>query len=524
MPQTPKDTDPGSFARRYARGDLSEFFALQPGALEQARAAPRPVDRGRLAAALRLYASRLGAPQQVFASLERLTHPESRAVVTGQQAGLLLGPLYTLSKAATALKLAKDLDREERPVVPVFWVASQDHDSHEVDHAYLLDLDERLTRVELPLPAGTPSGRIPFDPSWTARLGEQLAGLNFEEARREEMLGLIERASDGAKSYADWFAKLLLLLFGEHGLVVLDPLEPGVAELFAPVLQRELADPAASSRAINEAGSRLLALGIAPQLGRAEGATNLFLEDEGGQRHLLRYDGRGFSSGSGSYSQAELEAVLRNEPSRLTPAAGLRPITQDRVLPTAVTVVGPGELRYFAQLKGVYERHEVAMPLVWPRASVTVLEPPARRILDKFGLSAEEVTADFEGVRARALLELHGHGRLFSETLGDLGARLERLQSEVRGIDPTLEGTVLRAGEHFERTLELLRHKSARALAEQDDTYARQFERLGAHLLPLGQPQERVLSPFSFFLKFGVQPLLAALLALPSSGEHVIRF
>lgn len=523
MPETPFETDQPDFARHYLAGDLNDFYQLGAGEVEAALAAPREAPREALAAALERYARRLSAPKQVFAQLGRLAQPESRAVLTGQQAGLLLGPMYTLSKAASALALARRLDSEARPVVPVFWVASQDHDTAEVDHAYLLDLDERLARLELPLPADVPSGRIALEPAWLEHVAQEIRALAYPAAQRDEALALVRRAAEGAASYADLFAKLLLALFGPHGLVVLDPLEPEIAALFAPALRRELADPLASSWAITEAGERLKALGMAPQLGRAADATNLFLAEDG-RRQLLRYDGGRFHGARRSYRREELEALLDEDPTRLTPAAGLRPVTQDAVLPTAVTVVGPGELRYFAQLKGVYERHGLAMPLVWPRASVTVLEPPVRRMLAKFDVSAAELLRDFEGARERAFLALHGHGRAFAEALAELEAKLERLTAEVRGIDPTLAGTVARAGEQFERTVAILRRKSARALAGRDDIYARQWRRLERHLLPLGQPQERVLSPFSFFLKFGLEPVVEALLALPPKGEHEIVF
>lgn len=523
MPETPFETDQSDFARHYLAGDLNDFYQLGAGALEAALAAAHAAPRAPLAAALARYAERLSAPPAVFAQLGRLAQPESRAVLSGQQAGLLLGPMYTLSKAASALALARRLDSEARPVVPVFWVASQDHDTAEVDHAYLLDLDERLARLELTLPAGVPSGKVALEPGWLEHLAAEIRALAYPASQRDEALALLERAASGAASYADLFAKLLLALFGPYGLVVLDPLEPEIAALFAPTLRRELADPLASSRAITGAGERLKALGLTPQLGRGADATNLFLEEEG-QRQLLRYDGERFLGARRSYRREELEALLDEDPTRLTAAAGLRPVTQDAALPTAVTVVGPGELRYFAQLKGVYEHHELAMPLVWPRASVTVLEPPVRRMLAKFGVSAAELTRDFEGARERALLTLHGHGRAFAEALAELEAKLERLTAEVRGIDPTLEGTVRHAGEHFERTIEILRRKRARALAERDDIYARQWRRLERHLRPLGQPQERVLSPFSFFLKFGLEPVVQALLALPPEGEHEIVF
>ena len=319
---------PTDFLARYERGDLGDFYALAPRDLDAALEFPRSQDRARLADALRAYATRLGAPEATFGALERLEHPQSRAVVTGQQTGLLLSPTYTLSKAVTAVNLAKELSTEDRPVVPVFWLASQDHDSAEVDHTYLLDLNESLVRLSVELPGGVPAGRIPFQPAWLETLTESLDALEAKDAYRGEVLNLLEESAAHAKTYADFFGALLYRLLGDQGLVLIDPLEPKTAPLFAPVLEAELRAPLRSSQVINEAAERLKGLGLVPQLGRGEGATNLFLE-EAGKRALLRFDGGTFYTESARYSREDLESILKTEPSHLTPAAGLRPITQD---------------------------------------------------------------------------------------------------------------------------------------------------------------------------------------------------
>jgi bacillithiol biosynthesis cysteine-adding enzyme BshC len=513
---------PTPFETAYASHALSHLFALAPQDTRSALEQPRPVDRRVLAAALRRQAEKLGAPEAVFGNLERLEHSESRVVVTGQQTGLLLGPLYTLSKAVSAIALAKRLNTQERPVVPVFWLASQDADSFEIDHAYLLDLNEQLHRLSLPLPEGVPAGRVVLTGTWFERLVGDLNAFHGPAAHRAEVTELLRRTAARAETFADWFGAILYELLGDEGLVVLNPLEPGLARLFSPVLAAELEEPLRSGAAINAAGDTLRALGYTPQLGRAAGATNLFLEEDG-QRRLLRFDGRCFWADAGCYSRDELLARLAADPACLTPAAGLRPVTQDAALPTTATVVGPGELRYFAQLKGVYEQHGVAMPLIWPRMTATVLEPPVARLLEKFGVSAAEVQRDFGGVRDRVLLGLHGHKLAFDNRLKALKNLSGSLCAHVSEIDPTLANTVTRAEADLREIFARLEVKSAAALADRDDIYTRQFGRLQAHLLPGGTPQERCLSPFSFFLKFGVAGVMAALLALPAEGDHELR-
>ena len=520
------NADPHSFLDRYRCGELAEFFALAPGDTATALGLARPVDRVALASALRRQAVRLGAPPAALANLERLEHPDSRVVVTGQQTGLLLGPLFTLSKAFTAIRLAAALDSEERPVIPLFWMASQDHDHSEIDHAFLLDNDEVLRRVALDLPNDTPAGRMPLDDRAQELLRIQWAGAAFPEGHRAEVEALLLRSASGAASVADWFGALIYALLGERGLVLVDPLDRHVAVLFADVLRREITEPRPSVVAVRDAGERLRALGIDPQLGRGDGATNLFYErrESGGSlRVALKRDGGGFSAGGLRLSTDDLLSALADDPTLITPAAALRPVTQDRLLPTAVTVVGPGELRYFAQLRNVYRHHAVDMSLLWPRATATVVEPPVRRILAKYDLTVDAFVADPDGVRDRVLLDRHGHGDRFSSALASVEAEVATLIREVEAIDPTLVAAVERAQRHLETTVTRLRSKSASALLRQDGVTEAQFARLSAHLLPLGTPQERMISPFSLFLKFGIAPVIDLFATLPAEGQHVLE-
>lgn len=515
-----------SFLEHYRAGELSDFFELPPDALEAALRVPRDCDRLALAAAMRAHARRLGAPDAVMRTLDRLEHPASRVVVTGQQTGLLLGPTYTLSKAVTAVRLAQRLDREDRPVLPVFWLASQDHDTAEVDHAHLLDGEERLHRVTVDLPPETPAGRVPLERAMLEAALRGLEPLRPAPAFAAETATLLASTADAASTFADWFAALLYRLLGDQGLALFDPMQPEAASLLRPVLERELEDPEASVSAVNEAGRRLRRLGFTPQLGRGAGATNLFLEarqDGAVRRVLLRHEGRSFRLGGRALSAADVRARLDDDPASLTPAAGLRPVTQDRALPTAVVVLGPGELRYFAQLRGVYAHHGVAMPLVWPRATATVLEPPAARILDKYGLAASRFQAEPKAALERVLLERGGHGERFRSASDELERLVEKLLAEVEGIDPTLRGTVERGRGYLEMTLRRLRGKTAEALAREDGTTRRQFARLASHLLPLGQPEERVLSPFSHIVKFGLAPTLRVFLDMTPEGSQELR-
>ncbi len=515
------------FAERYLSGDLRELFALDPEDFETALTLPRQVDRAALADTLRRQAEAMAAPEAVFSQLERLAHPDSRVVVTGQQTGLLLGPLFTVSKAVTAIRLAEQLNAPHRPVVPIFWMATQDHDQEEIDHAYVLDHREMLHRVELSLPEDMPAGKILLEPAMVTSVLRQLDACEVPPGHLSMVKELLVRTAERSRTFGAWFGTLIYELLGSLGLVVLDPLDPAFARLFGAVLRKELADPTVSTAAIRTAGRRLRRLGEAPQLGRAGDATNLFLElSPGGQpvRKLLRYAGGRFVAGGQEWSRDTLLERLASDPTSITPAAGLRPVAQDAALPTVATVVGPGELRYFAQISGVFAYHEVAMPLIWPRAEALVIEPPVQRILAKYGLSAGGYLADPDGHRDRAVLRLHGVAGNFETALRRIDDDVKALHDATQRLDPTLQAVVAKGRRHMDRTVGRLREKTAAALYRRDEVTRRQFGRLEAHLRPLGQPQERTISPLGYVLKFGLEPFLTALEGMAARGTHVLAF
>ena len=501
-----------SLPAAYQGGELGEFFAFAPQQVEAALAAPRNVDRAALCAALRAYHADLGTlGPAVEAQLARLGHPNSRAVVAGQQAGLLGGPAYSVHKAADAVLLARKLSREARPLVALYWVASQDHDAAEVASTTLLDFGETLHHLTLDLPPGRPAGRVAWRPAWTAEVTALLARFEAPEAHKARVRDLLARAMAGGptgstNSYADVFARLMHALLGAEGLLVLDPMHPALARLFAPLLARELSDPLASSGRVEAAAAKLEARGFAPQLRRPPGATNVFLEGEDGLRRLLRFEGGTFTA-ERRYSEADLLAVLERDPARLTPAAGLRPTAQDSVLPTALLVSGPGEISYGAELRGVYALHGVTPPLWWPRLSVTWLEPPVARILKRFGLSAAEFQRGPEGALGEALLQLQGaHGQV-AEHIEQLEATFGALARQIGALDPSLVGAVGRSERKVMDRVSRLRGQAVRALLRAEDERSGQISRLRLHLLPRGVPQEREMNFLSFVLKHGDIPL-----------------
>lgn len=497
-----------SIAAAYQAGELEDFFRLQAGDLGSAAQETRNVDRQALAAALREYHRELGTlDANVQAQLARLEHPASRVIVAGQQAGLLTGPAYSVHKGADAVLLARQLDKPEAPVVALYWIASQDHDAAEVASVTLLDHAETLHRLTLDLPQGVPIGRIPWQEDWTKAVLELLERFDTAPEYRQSVRQRLEQAIQLGRSYADVFARLMHGLLGSAGLVMLDPMHPAIARLMVPALERELGQPLASSERIEAAAEQLKARGFEPQLRRPARATNLFVEEEDGQRRLLRFQEGTFQTDTRRYGREELQSLLEAHPNRVTPAAGVRPVVQDSILPTLALILGPGEIGYIGQMRQVYELHGLQQPLLWSRLSVTWLEPNVARILDRFGISAGQFQRDPEGILGQAIAREQGHAALAAAQIERLHNEFKVLTEQIAALDPTLQTSAERTQrsslEHFQR----LQDKATRALARQEEVKNGQLTRLKLHLLPLGHPQEREMCFLTYLLKHGQTPL-----------------
>jgi bacillithiol synthase len=510
---------PKSWLEAFQNGALKDFHRLTADDTSAALATESNVDRDELERCIGLYLTRLGAPKTSLSNAKRIAHPNSRVVMTGQQAGLLLGPAYTISKAVNAILLAKELDAEDRPVIPVFWVASQDHDTAEVASTHFLGLDEELRTLELDLPQNQAIARIKLQDEWLTQtltfLNEIPATLEFKTWIAGEVKGAFEASSN----FADWFAGILLRLLGSHGLVLFDPMDASLALLFKAQIKRELAAPLASSVAIEAAAKKLEGLGFNPQLRRAEGSTNLFLEGDDGLRRLLKFDGSQFMADR-HYSRTELEAIFEQDPARITPAAGLRPTLQDAVLPNAINVLGPGELAYHLELNGVYELHGVQQPLLHPRMSITMLEPPITRILAKYGLSAAEYQKSGTEVLKQKLFAQTSANSSIQSEMANIMASFERMETELLAFEPGFARNVWRSKATVRFQIENnLPRKLAAAYARADTDVQHQFLRLEKHLLPNHEPQERYISFLSHLIKFG-PVLFERILKLSARGTH----
>ncbi|MEW6308982.1 MAG: bacillithiol biosynthesis cysteine-adding enzyme BshC [Bacillota bacterium] len=514
-----------NLAAAYVRGDprVRACFSFSPD--DQGLLARRDWLRGReypraaLSALLVRYQLGLGAPEAAQQAAADLARPGTLAVLAGQQPGLLTGPLYTVYKALAAILLARRAEALAGcRVVPVFWVASEDHDIAEVDHIHVPGLAE-ATKVTLPL-AGS-GGSV-------GALGLSGADACFRELEQAlppseftpTLLAQARAEAGASKDLGEWFARMLLRLFGRHGLVVVDSMDPALRGLQRPVLCRCLDEPAAVARAVRDGTEAVAALGYPPQVEKAADAANFFTYMDG-RRLPVAFGERGFELGQAAWPAAELRKRLESDPCLFSPGVLLRPICQDSVFPTLSTVSGPGEQGYQAQLGPVYRHFGLEAPVVWPRPRLTVLEPHLAGQFADLGATLTSLLRGGEGLKQELMNRAGFTDQVgaFVQLRADLAAAYGALAGRLVG-DPALD-QLIRG--HLTRVLDQagwLEDKSRWHFEQRHRILLGRVEKLAANVYPLGRPQERVFSWIGYAARYGPAWLEGALDPTVLGSEH----
>ena len=481
---------------------------------ELAARAPRVLaehktDRGALCDALEALNSSWGAPDEVLASVRRLRSPGSVAVVTGQQAGLFTGPLYTIYKALSAVKLAACLTSRGTEAVPVFWIATEDHDWEEVQTAEVMACDGRLAGAGLPSELhaeGRPVGGVVLDESAgeaTKRLFELLPSSEFVP----ELEALVGDAYRPGRTFGEAFARMLTAFTGRYGLVLLDPSDARLKRLAAPLYAEAARRAEEIAAAAVERSQELERDGYHAQVHTSPDSFPLFISEGGARRALTRGgDGRYHAKGSErSWEAGELASMAEAEPELFSPNVTLRAVVQDFLLPTVAYFGGAAEIAYFAQTAESYRALGRPVTPILHRASLTIVERRTGRTLKRYGLRLEDFFGGLDSVIARVVEEHLGAdvARRMDETERAVGGALDRLQEELRGFDPTLADALASGRRKIEHQLTGLRARFHRARMSRDRAVLRQLERASASLYPEKSLQERHLNITSLVARHG---------------------
>lgn len=517
----------GTYAHDFA--SVASLFAGNPAVRADwsaaiTRAQQQSRDRDGIAAVLEAQQERRGAPPQARAAAALLHDPRTVAVVTGQQAGVFGGPLFTLLKAITALQLARRTAAEHGvPTVAIFWIDAEDHDWEEVRSNTVLDAALQPRTVGLAPIDG--AGRLPIA---ALRLDDRVAA-TIEDLRAalapsdftDWVVEEAARAWRPGAGMADAFGRWLDSLLGPHGLIVFESADAAAKPFVADLFARELQFAGRTSALAASAGDDLAARGHQPQVVPQPDSVALFRLD--GTRAPIRRQGDRLAAGDQTFSTSELAAQAVDQPERFSPNVLLRPVVQDALFPTICYVAGPSELAYLGQLKGVYEHFGVPMPLVYPRASATLLDAATRRFLARYHVPMDELQAQDESALNRLLQSQLPPTVEQALTDADAALRrtLDRIIEVIPAVDPTLAGAAKTTQGKIEHDLRALHNKVIQAAKKRDDTLRRQFVRAQTQIFPLGEPQERALGVVFFLNRYGPALVPRLLEELPLElGQH----
>ena len=502
--------------------DLMPFYAAQPSRLEESL--PRPVAWDEmLVTEVRAYNERIGSGAS-FDGTELV-------VATGQQPGLFSGPLYTVYKAITCIKLARQLEgRSGMPCVPLFWVASEDHDFEEAATAHFLtkkDAPLSLTYAPQADVSGLPLYRVPLE-DWI----HEAIDTAVREARKseltDEVAAFLHESASASDSLCDWSARILARLFRDTPLILFVPHLPQARRLQAEIMELEIQNPLRSTQMLDQAGKSLSNIGFQQQVSKSDDECNFFVEVEGRRRKIL-YDGTHFvlPEEQISFTQKELQDILRAEPERFSANVALRPVVQQHLFHAAAYVGGPAEIAYWGQLKALFELFHQPMPVVYPRARCVLISMAMNKLMSKLDLTLHDLEQPMEQVEQIAFH--HNAEDPSYQAIANAGVELQeqfgRLLKRLEKSDPVAHEMVSAVSARMEGQFERILDRLVRRSQSRVDVVERQVERLQNSLTPWRKPQERVYTVFSFLFEHGwaLLPRLLNEIDIESFQQHEVE-
>jgi bacillithiol biosynthesis cysteine-adding enzyme BshC len=432
------------------------------------------------------------------ASLDLLAKPGTVAVVTGQQVGLFSGPAYTIYKALTAAGLARELTERGIPAVPVFWLATEDHDFAEVNHAWVFDAEHRPVKLEIE-GAGAPNqpvGEVRLTSVPIDGLRESLREFPFGA----EVTERVAQAYIPGRTVGQAFGALLRDLLGSFDILQIDPMAQGVRALAAPTLRAALAQAPELKKLVLDRNRELNAAGYHAQV-HVEDETSFFFLLDNGRRIALRKHNGNYVSSDARFTPED----LMERADRVSPNALLRPVVQDSILPTVAYIGGPAELAYLAQSEVLYRALLGRMPVAVHRSGFTVLDQHSRKLLTRYTLCLSDFFhgEDILSERVAAALVPQGLRGVVDETRGAVTEAVHRLETQLATFDPTLDAAVRKSYNKIAYQLSKIERKVGREMLARDQRASHDASLLVGLIYPRKHLQERLYSIIPFLAKHG---------------------
>ncbi|AOZ91686.1 bacillithiol biosynthesis cysteine-adding enzyme BshC [Paenibacillus crassostreae] len=471
----------------------------------------RRVNRHALVDILKQYNEKHNSHAAVYTSLQLLEKPGTLVVTGGQQSGLFTGSLLVVYKAITIIQAAREATKRlNRPVVPVFWIAGEDHDWDEVNHTYIMT-DEMQQPSKLALHKYTNSrSSVSYTPVSTEEWERSIRILSEslpDSDVKGSILTKIQRCIINTDNLSNAFANLLGDLFGEYGLVLLDSADPSLRKLEAPIFQAMIERNDELGRAYRSAADHIVSLGYNLQADVSDDGANLFYIHNGNRLLLMKQDGKFMDrKGLVTFTEEQLLDMLQVHPERFSNNVLTRPIMQDSLFPVLASVLGQGEIAYWAITRQAFEILNLKMPIILPRMSFTLLDGTQLKYMDKYGITFQDVQYRLAERREQWLSDQDTLN--IDETFAEARSAFEKLYEPLINDLGKLEKGLLTLGQNNKGKIidqiSFLEHKSKEALEQKHAAALLQWDRIGTTLFPMGKPQERVYNIYQYLNHYGL--------------------
>ncbi|ABO49708.1 conserved hypothetical protein [Desulforamulus reducens MI-1] len=502
---------PGTYMRDF--GQVKHFFEYNPHQLQEYKtrcehelALPKE-HLVALAENLKDFNQGLGCGEKTLHNIELLDQGKALTVVTGQQPGILTGPLYTIYKAMGTIGLAEKLSKElNRKVIPVFWIGADDHDHEEINHIFI-PTAKGPKRITL---AGKPAGRISVGnipiPD-IALLLEELEDLLPPIGWKNQGIELIKRTAHEAANLAEWFGKLMTFLFKDYGLVFINPVLPQVRAITASLFYKVVTTAPAVNQLLQASCQQMLGCGYTPQVQGEKDKLHLFWYNEHGYREALYYK-KGLISnkdGTRTWTKGQLGELCLTNPAKFSPDVVMRPVVQEKLLPVLAYVAGPGEISYYALLKRIFHYFAMKMPVIYPRPNITVIEPLIKRLITKYQVPLSCLTYGLEEFIENYLQQEDQLGieTVFNELRGTLKEKQGEVVKKLSILDPDIEGMGKENLKRLIRVVNSFEEKVKQRHRKNNQVAIQQLQKIQHMTQPMGQWQERVYNIFPYVMKYG---------------------
>ncbi|WP_010282687.1 bacillithiol biosynthesis cysteine-adding enzyme BshC [Bacillus timonensis] len=490
----------------------------------------RYFEREKLVEHLLAFNKRLNYHPNTIDNINKLTNPNSMVIIGGQQAGVMTGPLYTIHKIVSIIKLAKEQEGTLNvPVIPVFWIAGEDHDFAEINHLYV-NLKNGIRKRAVPQYHNrkTMVSSIEIEQNglleWIEDIFETYGETNYTNGLLDRLTGYVNKS----KTYVDFFIQIINELFGESGLVLVDSGSKEIRKLQSQYLRkmveknREIHDSLLLQQEV------LSSYQYPKTIDMNESSANLFYT-QNDERILLEYNvAHDIFSGKNNeciLCGDELLEVAENQPELLSNNVVTRPVMQELLFPTLAFISGPGEVSYWAELKQVFSVMDIEMPPVVPRLMMTIVERAIESNIEDIGLTIEGALAGELEKAKKTWLDKQTSD--VDRVINEAKKEVEQIHKKVRNVglevDSGLAELLLKNAQNIQAQFDFLKNTFNRSILKRNEIELNRFNRIETSLLPLGSPQERVWNVYYYLNKYGDE-FIKDLVELPFefNGKHKV--